>query len=490
MTARGAVARRLAALTAVAALLLGACTSRTDGAGTPAALSPEPSAGSTGASPDPSDGGGAPSCPATAVAPDPSRPVVSLSFDVADDLTTVTGSETVRFVPDLPIDRVVFRLTANTAPSVQAGNRIDVRSAQVTPGGLDPTYQSAGADPSTQGGLLIIPLAQTAPAGTAVSATIEFAVTLGKDSFDRFGRSAGYAWFASAQPLLAWQRGVGWHTEPMLQFTAESATSEAANTTLTVTAPQGMEVLMTGNPTSPAPVGSGRSTWSATQDAARDVSVAVGPFQVHDATATDASGRVVPVRVGAPTSSVAASLSAEFVRALDDLAALLGTYPFPALSVARLPGGGGGIEYPGAILMFDSSRSVAVHEAAHQWFYAMVGNSQAQHAWLDEAFASWAEQVVDGSQPPASDLALPGPVDKPTADYGTDDRSYYAITYDKGSAALHAASAAVGDDAFESAIRCYVKAYAWTIADPSDVAAALADLPAAVRVLQDAGALP
>ncbi len=51
--------------------------------------------------------------------------------------------------------------------------------------------------------------------------------------------------------------------------------------------------------------------------------------------------------------------------------------------------------------MLDSSRLVAVHETAHQWFYAMVGDSQALHAWLDEAFASYAEQLVDADPPPA-----------------------------------------------------------------------------------------
>ena len=46
------------------------------------------------------------------------------------------------------------------------------------------------------------------------------------------------------------------------------------------------------------------------------------------------------------------------------------------INLARLPISGGGIEYPGAILLLDDSRVVTVHELAHQWFYAMVGNSR------------------------------------------------------------------------------------------------------------------
>ena len=59
--------------------------------------------------------------------------------------------------------------------------------------------------------------------------------------------------------------------------------------------------------------------------------------------------------------------------------------------------------------MLDGSRVVAVHETAHQWFYAMVGDSQARHPWLDEAFATYAEQLVDGDPAPAPALRCPVP---------------------------------------------------------------------------------
>src|SRR5262249_58689532 len=111
---------------------------------------------------------------------------------------------------------------------------------------------------------------------------------------------------------------------------------------------------------------------------------------------------------------------------------------------ARVPAPGGGIEYPSSILMLDGSQVVAVHETAHQWFYAMVGDSQATHAWLDEAFASYAEQLVDDDPPPATALTMPGNVDAPTPSYGRYAGLYYSVTYDKGSAALQAARAAAG----------------------------------------------
>ena len=80
-----------------------------------------------------------------------------------------------------------------------------------------------------------------------------------------------------------------------------------------------------------------------------------------------------------------------------ELVARYGPPPFPPINLARLPISGGGIEYPGAILLLDDSRVVTVHELAHQWFYAMVGNSQARDPWLDEAFATFAEEEIDGT---------------------------------------------------------------------------------------------
>ena len=55
--------------------------------------------------------------------PDPARPVVGLDFRLADDLRTVTGTETVVFTPDLTTDELVFRLVPNGPGAAAAGNR-------------------------------------------------------------------------------------------------------------------------------------------------------------------------------------------------------------------------------------------------------------------------------------------------------------------------------------------------------------------------------
>jgi len=473
-------------------VLVTGCTSVTSGR--PGPVHSTPLSSSPVTSTPTSTGSPTNACPSTYAAPDPNRPRVALAFVVAADLAHVSGVEHVVFTPDLPIRELVFRLTANSPATADAGNSIVVTSAHADHGGGAPRYTRSGATAPTQGGLLHIPFAQQVAAGTTVTADIAFRVTLGAQSFDRFGRTGDgaqrFAWFASAQPLLAWERGYGWHAEDLIPFIAESATSEAMDTSVQVIAPAAEQVIMSGDGTAgPASGSSGASggvrTWRSHIGAARDVSVAVGPFAVSDT-------RVGPttLHLGAFTAAERDRLVPEFVRAITELSKRFGPFPFPSLSIARLPVTGGGIEYPSSILMLDGSRLVAVHETAHQWFYAMVGDSQALHPWLDEAFASFSEHLVNGEREPAAVLKLPGAVDRSTESYGTDVGDYYTITYDKGAAALEAARDAAGPARFDAALRCYVNANAWRIANPRDLATALQALPAAVAVLRRAGALP
>jgi hypothetical protein len=482
----GAAVRTTAVL---AALVLAACTTTTAGhgahSGQPSTARPStaPPSASTGPSSEPTSPSPRPGSCTTYANPDPNRPKMTLRFRIATDHRTVAGHERVVFRPDLPISELVFRLTANTKPTVDQGNKIVVTAASADNGAGEFTFSSANAAASTQGGLLHIPFGHTVLPGTAVTADIDFRLTLGQQSFDRFGRIGDFVYFGSAEPLLAWERGFGWHTENLIDFTAESATSEAMDVDLTVSAPARDTVIMSGDPVAP-PVGGATRTWHSTISTARDVSVAAGPFAVSD---TKVEG--VRLRVGGYDAQSRDALVPEFRRAIIELAKRFGPYPFPSLSVARLPLSLGGIEYPSSILMLDGSRLVAVHETAHQWFYAMVGDSQALHPWLDEAFAQYAEELVDRDRPHDEALSEPAPVDASTESYGQDEFGYYFTTYNKGAAALFAAREAAGAGHFDAALRCYVAHNAWRIANPIDLRAALAKLPAAVAELRKAGAL-
>jgi hypothetical protein len=478
-----AVRRLLAALLPLA--LLAGCTSFTDTVAAGSSPSASPSAtpsASTSANPTP---GGRLHCPAARSAPDPHRPRIAFDFRLSDDLRTVTGTETVGFTPDRPTAELVFRLVPNGPDSAAAGNRLTVDSVQgddVRGGG----YEAAGAQ--GPGGLYRVALRRRLAAGDSTRVLLSFTLTLGAGSFDRFGTDAGTSWWASGAPLLAWEPGVGWARDPFVGVQGETATSPAADTAVSVSAPAALTVLMTGNQDPPSEPRSGRRTWTSTEQAARDVSVAVGAFTTRDATTAEG----VRVTVGVlPGSGLTADRLADWTTsAVTELAGHLGPFPYRTLTVPYLGDYGGGIEYPSSILLAAGDRPVLVHEVAHMWFYGMVGDDQYRDPWLDEAFASFAEKLVDPLPDAAVDQALAQPGDVGDA-IGAfpDSNRYFSVVYGKGEAALLTARRTAGPAVFDAAVRCYVNANAWTIATPADVGAALADLPAATDVLVRAGAL-
>ncbi|WP_338105107.1 M1 family aminopeptidase [Modestobacter muralis] len=423
-------------------------------------------------------------CAAGRAAPDPDRPVVDLAFSLAEDRRTVTGTETVVFTPDLPTDELVFRLVPNGPDTTSRGNELTVgavRGADVGGGG----HEDAGA--AGPGGRYVVALTRTLAAGESTEVALDFTLRLGGGGFERLGTAPDVSWWASGAPLLAWEPGVGWARDPFTALTGETASSPVADTTVSVDAPAELTVLMTGDQAEPTRERDGRRTWTSHEPVARDVSVAVGAFTTAE---TDVDGVRVTTGVLPGAGRDPARLARETAAAIEALTARFGPFPYATLTVPWLPDLGGGIEYPSSVLLASTDEQVLVHEVAHMWFYGMVGNSQFRDPWLDESLASYAESVT--GQPPAAavarDLATEGDVGGSMADFA-DDRAYVRAVYVTGGAVLLTARERSGADAFDAALRCYADAAAWTTATPADVAAALADLPAALAVLQEAGAL-
>lgn len=72
-----------------------------------------------------------------------------------------------------------------------------------------------------------------------------------------------------------------------------------------------------------------------------------------------------------------------------------GNYPYSTLTIVKTPFIYGGMEYPNIVFISDSIDDedeylkVIVHEIAHQWWYAVVGNNEVTEAWLDESLAEY-----------------------------------------------------------------------------------------------------
>jgi aminopeptidase N len=267
----------------------------------------------------------------------------------------------------------------------------------------------------------------------------------------------------------------------MVEVSGETTAGPAADTRIRMSVPDDLVVLMSGDQAEPRATTDGRRVWESSDPVARDVLVAVGEF---DTATVDVGGTRVTAGVLPGADGSAEELAETTAEAIEVLEGRFGPFPYPTLAVPLVgDGGGGGEEYSSAFVLGDDDPDLVLHEAAHMWFYGMVGNSQFRDPWLDEAFATYAEGGADGDH-----LDRRGAVGGSMASFDDQDE-YEALVYGKGAAALAAAREAAGEQAFDEAVRCYVESQAWTIARPEDLARALSDLEPALDVLVEAGAL-
>ncbi|GAA4873066.1 M1 family aminopeptidase [Actinomycetospora straminea] len=434
--------------------------------------------------------------PPAQAAPWLERPSVDLSYDLAPDLRSATGRESVTFTPDRRVCELVFRTWPNAPSPASEGNALQVTDAAVDGRSTEPVVRAAGAPSGAPGTLVELPLPACVDAGTPVRAELGFTLRLGVDADERLGTSAGTAWFGSAFPMLAWVRGQGWVRDDAVRIPGETAVSEEFRLdALRVTAPAAAAVSGVGRTdgTAPGPR-PGTTTHTFRADGIRDVSVAVGAYRVLERETADGT-RLHLFTPLAGTRVDPERWAAEIDGALGRLEDLLGPVPQPDLWVAIAPSQSSGIEYPGALQFGDTAPrelpELVAHELAHQWFYALVGSDQGRDPWLDEAFTTYAQARATGTESgyvvdeDRDDLGLPMAA---WAERGFGP--YNTGVYVQGAAVLLAARERAGAAAFDDALRAYVADHAQRVATPDDVARAFAGLPAVTDALTRAGALP
>ena len=284
----------------------------------------------------------------------------------------------VTFTPDLAVNELIFRLWANAPVPAASGAHIAVD--QVTEGSNGAPLAASMSDPTT------VHVALAGAADIAETVRLAFTLTVPRNNDDRVAHAGDTMRLGSFLPLLAWEPGVGWATEPATAIHGEAATSPVADYDVALTLPAGYDVLGTG-------VRGIDNHWRAS--AVRDVAFTVGHFEIAE---QDVAGVHVTVGVDRSVGEDPHHDLALIAGALPNYEARFGAFPWPVYTVAMTPGFSGGIEFPLHVMQGPGSqdRSV-VHELAHQWFYSLVGNDQARDPWLDESLASYAEFVQIGS---------------------------------------------------------------------------------------------
>jgi hypothetical protein len=389
--------------------------------------------------------------------------------DVRLSTNTVVGTTDVHFTPDLDTDRLVFRLWPNSPRPAQGGGSIETDAVtldgQSVPTSLD--------DPTT----LVVHPASPLVHGKAVDAHVSWTLTLPGPARDRIAREGDAVRLGSFFPILPWEPGYGWQTDPPTGQFAEASTAPVADFDVTVIVPPGLGVLASG-----VEVGPGH--WSAV--AMRDFALSVGRFTLASGTAMAPDPVHVTVGVEQGINEAPDRYLAKVVDVLADFGRRFGPYPWPAFTLAITPDVGGGIEYPGHVMESPGTLNVITpHEVGHQWFYALVGNDQGRDPWLDEGLASWAEARYDNSLDEYVSTPMPpgaaGHLGEPMTYWSRQPSIYDDGVYTQGVQAL----AALGPpDLVDCALRTYVAVFAYRIARPADLASALsATFPNARAVL-------
>lgn len=417
-----------------------------------------------------------PGCPAVPAqrGPDPRRPRYDLGFDVRPEEGTVTGDLQVRFQPDLPTDRLVFRLWPNGPRPASGGAHLD--TGAVTVAGR--TVATDQPDPTTLTVTLDPPLA----AGEVIEARLPWVLTLPGPIDDRVARAGGAVRLGSFFPILAWEPTRGWAIDPPTSVFAEASSVPVADFTYRVTVPDGYDVLATG-------VQHG-DRWDA--PAVRDIALSIGQFRTARAEVPGPRPVTVTVGVHEGVGEDPAPYLERVVRSLEEFAGRYGPYPYSTLSLAITPDLRGGIEYPGHIMQGPGTIGrTTPHEVAHQWFYALVGNNQGRDPWLDEGLATWAEARFEGTLDSVNARSVPSAgrnrTGEPMVYWEQHQSAYYRAVYTQGAQALAAVAA---PDVVDCGLRHYVAANAFDIAGPEDLAAALELVaPGAGEVLARYGAV-
>jgi hypothetical protein len=163
----------------------------------------------------------------------------------------------------------------------------------------------------------------------------------------------------------------------------------------------------------------------------------------------------------------------------------VGPYPYPQFTVAQ--GGDGGMEYP-MIVLITGRRSpgsllgVTAHEAAHEWFYGVLGSNETDYAWMDEGFTSYispgATAQVRGrnvnrtgnriSYLYAKDRGLFEPLNTP-ADWYTTNLAYGVASYPSGAMFVDMMKYVIGDENQSEWLHEYYDRFKFDHPNPRDL---------------------
>lgn len=224
----------------------------------------------------------------------------------------------------------------------------------------------------------------------SVSITIAFELNIPKINH-RFGRNDNTINFGNWYPIVCILENGEFREDPYYSF-GDPFFSEIANYNISLTVPNDYEIATTGKAT--MTIQGGKKNYTMVVNQIRDFAF-VASNQLETLT-----GQIEGININYhfyndPNSAKNLELIQEVVATYNNQ---FGKYPYDTLSVVKTGFLHGGMEYPQIVYISDilepeTYQEVIVHEIAHQWWYAVVGNDQIKSAWIDEGLSEYSTTI-------------------------------------------------------------------------------------------------
>lgn len=378
------------------------------------------------------------------------------------------------------LDELVFRLYPNLP---QYGGRMSVGPVWVD--GQRGTSSLRASDTS-----LVVPLER--PLAPEKSLTIELTfdldIPLKESGKTLFGYSQGVWSVPDGYALLAAHDGSTWY-EDIAPPHGDAVFADVAFYDVTLTLPPTLTLVTTGSVLSQTLDTAGQHAFRIGGGPFREFAwLASTDYQVAETTAYDTVLRSYYLPGDEAAGQATLNISAAALRAYQDV---FGPYPFDEMIVAEAPLQHFGMEYPGLNLIGldlyrdkrDELENRVVHEIAHQWWYAQVGNDQINTPWLDEGLAEYSmavyyQQIFGEARANTMvnqrwlvsyqwtvDNEFDAVVNQPASAFSWD---YEVIVYAKAALFFHALHQELGDAMFRAVLQEYLKQFRWKTATPDD----------------------
>ena len=327
----------------------------------------------------------------------------------------------------------------------------------------------------------------------SVTVNIEYVLTLAQVEH-RTGVAKRSVNLGNFYPVLcAYEEGKGFY-ECVYSSNGDPFYSETADYEVTLTADEKYVAASSGQTVSATRKG-GKMVCEYALENARDFALVLG--EEYEVFQTQAAGvHILYYAYDDDNAEQTLELLSDCISYFSDT---FGDFPYKTYAAVQTGFCFGGMEYPALVYLSDSlSREeylyTAVHETAHQWWYAAVGNNECKYAFLDEGlaeyssylfFSEYGEYGIDAAArlktAHSACNALVSvqeqvfgeadtTMDRPLSEYGAYE--YVVIAYDKGMLLFDALRDAVGDRAFFASLKRYYAQNSGKIATPASLSAA------------------